>query len=76
MKTANTYFVGKTKFKRQLTIPRSRSLRGKSGCLQSMVREWTEFTRLLTGKVVALRKYDNKPLGSLKTGSFLDLPSW
>ena len=44
MKIANTYFVGKTKLKRQFTIPRSRSLRGKNGCLQSMVMEWTGFT--------------------------------
>jgi len=44
MKIANTYFVGKTKFKRQLTIPRTRSLTGKNGCLQNTVMEWTGFT--------------------------------
>jgi len=56
MKIANTYFVGKTKFKRKLTIARSRSLRGKNGCLQSMFREWTWFTRLLIGESSGVKK--------------------
>jgi len=50
MKIANTYFVGNTEFKKQLTIPRCRSLRGKNGCLQNMVRDWTGFARLLIGE--------------------------
>jgi len=49
-KIANTYFVGKTEFKIQLTIPRSRSLRGKNVCLPNMVREWAGFARLLVGE--------------------------
>ena len=56
MKIANIYFVGKTKSKRQLTIPRSRSLRGKHGCLQSMFREWNGFTQLLIGENSGVKK--------------------